>query len=61
LFGVCNVVVDGEVWMAVHAVEQDLVFDCCYSKLFLARDFPVELTPDLFDACTLLLFVLSGG
>jgi hypothetical protein len=56
-----NVVVDGGVWMAVYAVEPDLVFDCCYSKLFLARDFPVELTPVSFDACTLLPFILSGG
>jgi hypothetical protein len=54
-------IVDGEVWMAVHAVKPDLVFDCCYSKLFLAQDFPVELMLDSFDVCTLLLFVLSGG
>ncbi len=47
--------------MVVHAVEPDLVFDCCYSKLFLDWDFPVELTPDLFDLCTLFAFVLSGG
>jgi hypothetical protein len=61
LFGVGNAVGDGGVWMAVHAIEPDMVFDCCYSKLFLARDFPVELMPDSFDACTSLSFVLSGG
>jgi hypothetical protein len=56
-----NVVIDGEVLMAVHAVKPDLVFDYCYSELFLTWDFPVELMPDSFDACTLLLFVLSGS
>ncbi len=56
-----NVIVDGGVRMGVHAIEPDLVFDCCYSKLFLAWDFPVELTPDSFDVCTLLAFVLSGS
>ncbi len=56
-----NVVVDGGVWMAVNVVKPDLVFDCCYSELFPARDFPAELLPDLFGACTLLSFVLSGG
>jgi hypothetical protein len=42
-----NVVAYGGVWMAVHTVKSDLVFDCCYSKLFPARDFPVELTVTL--------------
>jgi hypothetical protein len=56
-----DVVIDGGVQMAVHAVKPDLVFNYCYSKLFPAWDFPVELTPDSFDACTLLAFVLSGG
>ena len=56
-----DVVIEGGVWMAVHAIELDLVFNCCYSKLFLARDLPVEFTLDLFDACTLLSFVLSGS
>ncbi len=56
-----DIVVDGGVWMVVHAVKPDLVFDCCYSELFPARDFPVELTPGLFDVCTLLSFTLSGG
>jgi hypothetical protein len=56
-----NVVIDGGVWMVVHAVKPDLAFDCCYSKLFPAQDFPVELMPYLFDACTLLSFILSGG
>ena len=55
-----NVIVVGGVHLAVHAVESDLVFNCCYSKLFPARDFHVELLPDLFDACTLLAFFLSG-
>jgi hypothetical protein len=45
-----NVIVDGGVQMAVHAIKPDLVFNCCYSKLFPAWDFPVELTLDLFDA-----------
>jgi hypothetical protein len=56
-----DVVIDCGVWMAVHAVKLDLVFDCCYSKIFPAWDFPVELTPDSFGACTLLSFVLSGS
>ncbi len=56
-----DVIAYGGVRMAVHTLEPDLVFNCCYSELFFARDFPVELTLDLFDACTLLAFFLSGG
>jgi hypothetical protein len=56
-----NVVAYSGVPMAVHTVEPNMVFDCCYSELFLAWDFPVELMPDSFDACTLLAFFLSGG
>jgi hypothetical protein len=47
--------------MVVHTVKPDLVFNCCYSEIFPAWDFPFELTPDAFDACTLLAFFLSGG